>query len=1198
MPATPIFQQVDSLALYALDSSSQSGLPGYWAGYLPSTHAAFGATATLDQAWQDAGGLYLFLNATPSSLPSFLAALQAYLPEISPTGAVRFLWVANPNDSSSAWQTQVLLALASGSPIVWTVPRQALFALGSYGIQIAPGTVLAEADPSTLGYGIAIVPGFVFFAPAGAWTTDVSTAWLPLAGIAVGALCGAITIPTSGGDGFAALAVQLRYAAPASSDPSSNEVRTLAMPVLQQAGANLRLFASFDPLNPLAFARTQLAFFAAGSTNTLPAYPSTLTMTLGYGITLQPLNASAPLWPARLVFGASPFFLVRGQQNPYLDYYLAPDGSFQLTQAINTSANISPAGGRFPLGVSGLEYVVLPTAGSAITLFACGQPAFAPGATPDDKIRARLDEPLLTPLATTSYLNLLPVTAGQPGLTYCAQPKQAPLYVAGQDLGVGFMDFHEMQAAILASYTGTSPAPATFPVGIYGGIDPKGIAFARTLEQAALAPARRLAIGLPTIETPVVVADAPPPSLAVTPQGLVAILSQDQTQWAGLLIANVDGSPQLSFAPVGAAFEAALQSNELFFVVSNVDVLMSATSVAYQLTPDNLPLLQAAGVPEATVDALRNLLNQPPNPFPVFPTEAAFVAAISPVAGAYLNLILPIAGLLRISLSGWTFQLSPRAWRSGGPNWTIMLFKFCNRSLEQMVADGAAWGWQAAARDQSHGITPTQEEIQRIFAAAAAAAAESPLSSFYHEVVADPVWNGVLFLNAPVNPQTLPDELKFVAAGIDASRFYAHHVGFAVTPFEVSGNSIVLHQTASFGLIDYNDLADQFFETTIPFAFKTLRLEARFVNSALAGFTAEAELMLNRLFGAELNIQQPEHGNNLRLLGGYQMQNNAPAYAFALEGTNVFDCARSALASIEVLGVQIQTSASDRVSGGLTVDFILSGNFRFFEFPLFDLFSYGPEYEFPETQAQPLDGYLRFGGLPVRMTFSLAAPEEKTFTVSENRVSFDLSNSKARPLSLAQNFPVQLTSFVASPEVDGTQGQRPEDLGFTSISAPINQALLSPPWYGLVMTLDLGTLGALAGSAGISIRLLAAWSPGVAENQRPLFLGLQLPDAKSLGMTLPIQGVMRLGFRSFQFQTSGDETKRTYMLRLRRLALTILGWSFPPGNTDVFLFGNNKGDPKTALGWYAAYAAPDEKKTSAAPTLSPRERRLLSGRRG
>jgi hypothetical protein len=210
------------------------------------------------------------------------------------------------------------------------------------------------------------------------------------------------------------------------------------------------------------------------------------------------------------------------------------------------------------------------------------------------------------------------------------------------------------------------------------------------------------------------------------------------------------------------------------------------------------------------------------------------------------------------------------------------------------------------------------------------------------------------------------------------------------------------------------------------------------------------------------------------------------------------------------------------------------------------------------------------------MTFPLASPAQQAFTVDEAGLRFDAANSLVRPLSLAANFPLHFTNLVTSLNLanagEQARGQTPEDLGYTSISAPLDQALLAPPWYGLVFTLDLGTLGALAGSAGLSVKLLAGWAPGATADDRPIYLGLQLPSARSAGIDWPLEGVLRLGFRSFQFEASDlAGGGRAYMLLLRRLALSILGWSFPPGNTDVYLFGNPNGDGAGALGWYAAY---------------------------
>jgi len=1187
----PVFAQVDSLALYALSSAGEAAAPGYWAGYRPSPSAGFGAEATLQQAWEDAGGVYLFLGAAPASSADFLAALDALRRALP--AAARFLWIEDPNVPAGNWQLQLLQASSTGSgaQIAWAVSRRAYFAVGGYAYALAPGAALALADPGTLGYGVT-VDAAAFFSPGGSWPAQAGSAWLPFAGGGVGAWAARLALAGGGTapDDLARLGVELRYAYPSSSG-IEGAVDALRMPVLRQDGAALELWLSLDPVNPLLPDRTALSFFSPQGDGSPPALASELVSTRGYAALLTPANAAAPLWPARLAFGWSPRFVTAEAGGGDPDHYLVPDGAFTLAAQ---GPALPPQGGvadRLSVGVSGTEYVGLAETSGTLLLFQAGKDAFAPGVRPGAPSLPRDDDaPPLTGLAATAYLSILPPQSGAAGLTYFAQPRQAPLFTVEGPLPPGFLDFHEMAAAALPSWESGGAVPAAVPVGVYGAIDPAMAETAALMEQAALAPARRALIGVPEGEVRVApaaaaspgrLASAPPPSapLAVTPQGLVAALTQDGAEWAGVVLANLPRAEQarLGLTAVGPDLRGALQSSEVFLVVSNVETFMGSSSVAYRLDPATLALLPAAGVPGPVVEALDTLLG--PQGYPVYPTETAFVDAIDPVASEWVDEILPVAGLLKAELEGWTFQLSPRSWR-GGADPTVMIFKFCGRTLAEKVDDAASWGWPQAAQDGEGSVRPTQAAVQKLFAAAAAAPPGSPYAAFLREVVRNPAWNGVLFLNAPVSISELPDGLQFLAAGIDTERFFAHHVGFSLTPFDAGGETLALGQTAAFGLVDYQDPADLVLSPGIPFAFKTLSLTARFANAALAGFSAQVELMVNRLFGSELTRLDTDRGNNLVLDGSYQRQNGAPSYAFVLLGENRFAAAAGALQSVEVLGVQLQTATGTGDAGTVTADFVLSGNLRFVELDRFDLFSWGAA-AFAPPGEPPFDGYLRFGALVVRMRFPLSDPADQRFTSGEERISFDLGNSLARPRSLAANFPVRLTGFAAVTRIDPggpPQGQTPTDLGYVSVSAPIDQVPLAPPWYGLVLTLELGTLGALAGSAGLAVTLLAAWAPAGVEGTRPVFLGLQLPGARSLGIDWPLEGVMRLGFRSFQFQASDEsDGSRAYLLRMRRLALSILGWSFPPGNADVVLFGDPHGGGSQVVGWYAAYAGTRKK---------------------
>ncbi|HST59780.1 MAG TPA: hypothetical protein VLK84_13845, partial [Longimicrobium sp.] len=961
MPDAPRFDQVGATALYALSTAAQAAAPGYWAGFRPSAAAAWGAQATLDQAWQDAGGAYLFLGTAPADPAAFQAALDPLLPVLGP---VRFLWIANPDDPSGNWQLQLLQAAArgEGASIAWSVARRAQFAVGGYALAVAAGAGLAQADPGTRGYGVVVDSAAVsFFAPGGGWAARDGTAWLPLAGAALGAWCAGVSLAPGGGGGapddLSRLGVQIRYAFPSASG-WEGAVDALAMPVLRQDGAAADAWLSLDPLHPALPDRSALAFFAPDGTGAPPALGAELVTARGYGTTLTPAAPGAPLPPGRLAFCWSPRFVTAQAGASYPDWYLAPDGAFILS-ALGPA--LPPAGGvadRLSLGVSGLEYAGLAQASGSIVLFQAGQPAFAPGVngTPAGK-----DAPPLSGLATTAYLAVLPATSGAAGLTYFAQPRQAPLFTAEGPLPAGFLDFHEMAAATLPAWQSGGAVPATLPVGVFAAIDPALAETAAVLEQAALAPARRARIGVPDDaqlrvgpaaaaqpELLAASADAPPPAsppaaapLAVTPQGLVAALTEDGTEWAGLVLANLPRARQarLGLTSVGPDLRGALQSSEVFFVVTQVETFMRSSSVAYRLDPATLALLPAAGVPDTVVGALDALLA--PQGYPVFPTETAFVAAIQPVAAQYTGDILPVAGLLKADLEGWTFQLSPRSWRTDDASPTVMIFKFSGRTLEERIADAASWGWPAAATGADGTLRAAQAAVQKVIRAAALAPAGSPYAAFLRDVVRNPAWNGVLFLNAPVSISELPEGLQFLAAGIDPGAFYAHHAGFSLTPFDAGESAIQLGQTAAFGLVDYQDATDLVLPGNVPFAFKTLSLTARFANAALAGFSARVELMVNQLFGAPATMRNALHGNNLVLDGSYQRQNGAPSYAFVLQGTNVFGLGGSALSSVEVLEVQLQTATGTADAGTVSATFTLGGRLRFVELPRFDLFSYG-----------------------------------------------------------------------------------------------------------------------------------------------------------------------------------------------------------------------------------------------------------------
>jgi hypothetical protein len=1197
--AAPVYDRTAG-RLYTLSSTSQSGVTGYWSGYLTSANAAFGDQASLAQVWADQSGVYLFLAQAPADPAAFAAALIAILPQLSPQGWLRFAWIANPNDAAFAWDVLGVDAtpvdVASGP---WRVVRDMAQTLSDYALSIRGGTILSLT--TTAGAeGVTLAGTVAFVAPGAVYPAQDAAGSLPLQGGHLGSIGFTIMLNHGGTppDDMERLGVMFRYGL-ADAASQVGAVLTVDMPLFRQRDATaIALSVHIDPLNSFLPARTALDFFPAGSNP--PALFYAQRTNVGHGMLATPEPAAGSLPGARFAFGRTPLFQADDPLGASFIHHLTPDGLFALAPDPSTLEANEPD--RLILGLSGAEYVKLPADGGHI-LFAAANAAYVPPAAPDSK-RGEIERVLLTGLGTTGYAAPLPDHSGDPGLTYYAQPLQAPLFEAA-DAPAGFLSFLEMPAAQLPGYG----SPALMPVGVYSRVAPASIDTAALIENAALAPRRRQIVGLPTLSTAAASDDVP---TAVTPKGLVALLTQNKQSWAGVLFANMPSSvhQRVTLTAVSPPLQAALQSNQLFLVVSNVATFMSGSSVAYQLTADNaLPLMKSTGVPDDVARAVKAVLAVQQPPYPVFANETAFDAVVAAAAGTWLPQVQAAAGLLRADIEGWNFQLSPRSWRTDPTSPTLMLFKYCDRAITELATDPAAWAWPAAARDADGSLTPTLAVLKGILAAARlkaedpATADDDPYAMFYDEVANNPQWNGVLFLNAPVDFLQMPQPLQFLAAGVDAAKFYAHHIGFSVTPYKSTGSALALGQTAAFGLIDYNDPQDLVASTTIPLGFKTLQMRIRFANARIATFSAQVELMVNRLFGSWLTKTMQARGNNLILDGSYQRVGGAPSYSFALIGDNLFQTNGAALIGVDVRNVRLETSSAE-VDGQLTARFVLSGRLSFVAIPGFDLFSYGPTGDTP--------GYLAFSGLAVAMSFPLSEPTKQEFAVAESAIGFDTSStaSIARPTSLAENFPLQLVQLVGSPDLadpgEPPKGATPGDLGFTSIGAPFDQTPLQPPWYGLAFNLDLGTLGALTGAIGLKVTLLAAWMQGVPGAETPpAFLGLKLGVSNALNGSLPLQGVLKLGFRNFQFETfETDAGALAYLLRMRRFALSVLIWSFPPGNADLLLFGA-PGAPKTALGWYAAYTPEDAKKkkdalagrTAAAALPPPPKTRLLAGRR-
>lgn len=1202
--AEPIFARAEGLDLYWLE--------GGLSGFLASPGAALGDSVSLGASWADAGGVYLFLGVPTADGAALQANLRLWLAE----QPGRMLWLAAPDDPPSRWQVQSLAIDAD------RLTRRFDVDYGGLGLTVTGGAVVSLATAAQgWGFAFAATPAAALRSTGGVLDAEgpaVVTYAPGLEGCWRFALPLPMTAPETP-SGLEQLAASLRFF----SDEPDGAIRVLALrPLIQTAAA--MLWAALDPLRPLEPTRTQLSFFPpadSGETAAPPAFGSDYATARGYAVSLTPQAGTAELPHAGFVLAIQPLAAGAVGGVP-VSVYPTPSGAFGMAVSVPASAkaelDFTPAD-RLLCGMSGLEYLGLAEVAGNSLVFTRPGPAYAPPA-PDGETEGSSQTQSLTALGTTAWTTM---TAAD-GVGYYAQPEEAALYSAGV---AGFLNYLEVPAALLGPPTAETSG---FPMAPYRGLAPGDVELARRLEARAIAPARRKAIGVATEEQLRALkaeSGAVATTVGVTPQGMAVGLTSIDGPWAWLGVGRnataPDSLPDVRFTQVHGEFRQAMQTNRLFMVLGDAERVMQNGSVAYRLTALSLGMIgdlpPDRGVSATVLNQVRSVVAPY---YPTYPDESAFDAMLDSATGGAITaeerlVFQRYAGQLLVSIDRWRFQLSPRNWHNPGrvaaPDSQLIFKLVGGRSLVELLDDLPSWTWPeaasaagpAAAQSSIRGVIRKAREA--VLTARATGAGSSPYDNFI-DMVDDPNWTGVLALSIDVPLDALPAPLQALAAGIDPSGFYAHHLGLTATPFSAETGELVFQTTSSFGLIDYQDPIDQYFSEETAFAFKVLALTVGFQNANLVSFASRVELMINRLFGALTRLFPTGHGNNLILDGIYQSQRRSDGsaqgtYVFAMREQHSLYLGSGALERVDLLTAQLVTlKPADQAQEDSTVAsvFQLTGNFGFVEPEGFDPFCFGPTIEEtltsePET---PPNSYLRFANLAISMRFSLADPTDIQFGVADGNIYFDLANSLPRPQSLIARFPVRLTGMITTTDPAlGAQSTAltPQSTGFTAISAPIQQGTLGYPWYGLVYQIDMGGLGALAGNVGITVRLLIGWSPQTADSPPGVFVGVALPGAKNtLGVDLPLQGILKLGFRTIQLLANDIDGQRNYLMRLRDFGIRILGLSFPPGHNDVSLFGNPDQTSNTKLGWYAAYSK------AADPARSGRQavrRQDIAGRR-
>lgn len=1106
-------------ALYALELDASA--PGaYWAGFCLRSGPG-GGSLSLAESW-GRDGIYVFADTRPEDLAVFADLLASLLGRVDPLGDVRALWIEG---AAGARQVLGVLRTKPGSGVI-AAPCQ--LAYRGYGVVLNAGCSIAPADG---GERFTITPGrdgsiaLTTRAGLGRLPADAqATATLPMTGAAVGTVRFPLTLAPGEGErppDLDLLDTGLRYFVGAAQDPAvelvlDHTLSALSYPVFDPAGGPVQLHLQFDPLRPLDHDRSHLAFIAPDATTSEVDLLTHFVDRLGKQIALRPVVAGGHPRP-RLVFCLSPV-LGPGDNGRVLEAggevsaYLCPEGTFEIV-----------AGGRSVTrvltGLSGNEYLGFEAETGNRLIFVADQPAYA-GAfryPTGDQDEAAEDTALLSNHATTAHLYF---EGGSDKRTvYYAQPDDALLWKTGRP--DAFLESMELDAGVL-------PAPLdgdvrrAVPLVPYRGVPAERAELMRAFELGALAQARRAALFEYTgeqYERPSLVGApvATPDAVAATTLGLLAEFDPSTNVWKSLTLA------------------------------------MPADRV------DPLQLAGAGGVGDA--DGIRGPLRA------ALQTNQLFMVVTGAQFETYGSLVNAIVGI-----AGWSFDLNPSVWDQHG---TILIFKFNAKPLTELLEDTTAWAHPEVFNDDPEG---TRQKLLAIIADAsrpdqddAGAFAE------LNRIVSTAQWQGILAVNVELPLSGLPDAIAGLAAGIDPAEFYAHHVGVTLAPIEYEDREAVptMEPSSHFGLIYYRD-PNQGELPGDPYDFRVETLIVRFYNSIVVDFSSTVKLKVAQLFGDDVGpnpFAEPgaatDDDTTLILEGVLERHDGADAYTFATYEPKFMALDSGVVHDVTLDRVEMKTQTAPGVGGGpLHAYFQLRGAIRFVVQEGFDAFAFGVD-----DLGEPSGG-LSFTRMLLHLRAELPAAGESADDLVTTTWEFDVSElvpdepaSTIRSQSLLARFPLKLTGLL-----QGAEGTTPQSGGFLPVNTPNEESSLTYPWYGLLFSLSLGTMGALVSNKDFSAELLVAWAPNGSE--AATFVGLRLPGSDGAQKTFRIQGLFEMALSDIDLFVSQEASGTAYTMIWRNIGFQVLRLKLPPGGgVDFVLFGDPSATGKSgSLGWYLAYA--------------------------
>jgi hypothetical protein len=766
-----------------------------------------------------------------------------------------------------------------------------------------------------------------------------------------------------------------------------------------------------------------------------------------------------------------------------------------------------PGAAKLMCGLSATEAIGLdpaPAGGSSANVLSFHP--FQPAFSPDFPANSNngADNPL-DDTYTTSYVGVR--SEPNPALDIYAQPESAPLFYRPADShnDQGFLVFFDAPAGVLPPGRPVRGMPLVPYAGLMrgGSTGQFNVAAATGFERRILNPLRRRIMDMDAQFTAPTGAEPGPVNMTTTPQGL--LVQVEGGSWNELILAADDGSPvPLMFENLKEQFQRALQRDQIF--------LVAARSAAE--------------------------------------TMGTFSSGAS--------------------IGGWKFNLDPGIEpdfpeNAGDVLPPVLIFKFFNDSLVNLAQQTERW----TSPEHFIGDQKAQARLQRQlnrFLTDAKQKHDPALQSF-KELIENPHWNGVVALSCQIDGAGMPPELQGLLAGIDPSKFHAHHFGIDINQV---GADLDIRNSSLFALIDYESDCAKAPDSSADesrYDFCVRRLKVGFANSAVTDFACRLRVTARQFFDADVKpgttaADAGADPYSIEFDGSYESHDDTVTYTFLAELDKEFQMDSDVITKVVLEKVQLSTldakpsphAPEDR---DITTKIGFWGTLEFGRLTDFDLFAFER---------------LAFADLALKFPFTLKGDKRIDLHPPEfypGDIRFDVSVSKKRQEALLKNFPIRLTGFSFD-----TRGIQLAESGFFPLDVPgIEPA--DKARFALMLQLDFGSTGGLGSKVkGLDCDVLLGWDP---TQKGKLTFGIKLPPSTGNRREIGIQGVLLIRFRDFMFKKLelADQGRPRYVLLLSDFQLVFLNRQLPPGGSfSTLLFVDpdvtGAGD-QSNLGWFLAY---------------------------